>query len=377
MRLLTLLFLATIWLSCAAPPRESTIFVGTYTEKLGHVDGKGKGVYRCTFDHRTGKLTLRDSTTGLVNPSYIYFSPNGQYLYVACEWRPTPERSAGAVAAYRVERDGRLTALNSQSSYGAAPCYVSTDRLGQYAFVANYGTGNVVSYAIRQDGSLSDSVSAIQHRAAQPHAHFIAPAPDNQTMWAVDKGANKVYLYRLNKMGRLVPLQAHPTAKDAGPRHLDFNPKNPAQFVVINELNSSLLLGRRDPTTGILSVLDSLSTLPSGFSGKNTCADVHFHPNGRFVYGSNRGHNSVVAFHIHAKTGKLSLVGHTPVRGEIPRNFLITPDGKWLLAANQNSSTVSIFKINTQSGQLTPVGNPVYVPTPVCLKIWPQPNTHP
>lgn len=346
---------------------NTTIFVGTYTEKLGHVDGKASGIYTCKFNTETGQLTIADSTTGIANPSFLCVSPNKEFVYAVAENGGKPEAPYGSVVAYRIQADGHLLKLNEMPSYGVAPCHVSTDLSGKFVLIANYGTGNIATYGIKPDGSITDSLCTIKHPGKEPWAHQILPTPDNSRIWAVDKGADRVFVYQLSPEGKLMQESALTTSPGAGPRHLDFLPQQPAVFALINESNSTLALGKKGSDSRLV-LTDSLSTLPADFAGKNSCADVHFHPSGRWVYGSNRGHNSIVGYTVDSVTGKLSAPFYTPTNGATPRNFLITADGKWLLAANQDASTVTVFRINQENGQLTGVGTPVKVPTPVCLK---------
>jgi 6-phosphogluconolactonase len=366
-----LLFISLLgFFACSKKPSvdlRPIVFVGTYTQKLSFVEGKAAGIYTCRLDTLSGALSIVDSLTGIDNPSFLAISPDRRFLYSVSETGGGPDRAVGEVVACKIGPNGHLEKINTVSSYGAAPCHVSIDRSGRFVFVANYVGGNVASYNVRADGGLSDSLSTILHQGdAQPHAHMTAEAPDGKIA-AVDLGLDRVFRYKVDEKGRLIPLDHFETAKGAGPRHLDFHPKNSDRFAVINELNSTMLSCKRDATTGAVSVLDSISTLPTGFAEKNSCADVHFHPNGKFLYGSNRGHNSIVAYRTN-DTGKLELIGHTSTQGKTPRNFMITPDGKWLLAANQNSGTVSTYRIDDQTGMLTPAGPPSRVPTPVCLK---------
>lgn len=346
---------------------NTTIFVGTYTEKLGHVDGKASGIYTCKFNTETGQLTIADSTTGIANPSFICVSPNKEFVYAVAENGGKPEAPYGSVVAYRIQADGHLLKLNEMPSYGVAPCHVSTDLSGKFVLIANYGTGNIATYAIKPDGSTTDSLCTIKHAGKEPWAHQILPTPDNSRIWAVDKGADRIFVYQLSPAGILTQESALATAPGAGPRHMDFHPQQPTVFALINESNSTLALGKKG-NDGRLTLSDSVSTLPADFTGKNSCADVHFHPSGRWVYGSNRGHNSIVGYTVDPVAGKLSAPFHTPTNGATPRNFMISTDGKWLLAANQDSGTVTVFSINQQNGHLTGVGTPVKVPTPVCLK---------
>jgi len=273
------------------------------------------------------------------------------------------------VAAYQVSPEGKILKINEVPSYGVAPCHISTDLLGQFVFVANYVTGNVLSYGIQPDGSLTDSLCQRQHAGDHPWAHQALTSPDNHLLWAVDKGADCVFAYNFSENGRLERVATLPLPKDSGPRHLDFCPADPTLMAVINELSCSVLTFRYDESTKQFTRLDSLSTLPVGFAAQNTCADIHFHPNGKFLYGSNRGHDSIVIYAIDPASGKLTLIGHQAAGGAVPRNFMLTLDGRWLLVAHQNSSTVSAFRVDTTTGKLTPVGTPSRVATPVCLKM--------
>lgn len=348
------------------PDNRPMIFVGTYTQKLGHVDGKATGIYTCRFNSETGALTVTDTATGIDNPSFVCISPDKKFLFAVAENGGKPEQPFGSVASYRIGENGKLQKINEVPSYGVAPCYVSTDKSGKFVLVANYATGNVSTYGVNAEGQLTDSLCTVKHPGKSPWAHMIIPGPDNSHIWAVDKGADRVFIYDLDAEGRLNERFSFSTEKGAGPRHLAFNPVKPEQFAVINENNSTLNYYQQSDDFDIKR-LDSLSTLPADFKEKNSCADVHFHPNGKFLYGSNRGHNSIVVYAVDTETGKMALVQHQPTLGDIPRNFMITPDGKWLLAANQNSSTVAAFRIDAATGKLTPAGQPSAVPTPVCL----------
>lgn len=356
--------------SPAPPPRVSPlVFVGTYTQKLGHVDGKASGIYVCRLDTTSGVLTVVDSVTDLANPSFLTLSPNKTRLYAVGENGGKPDQPYGSVAAYQVSPEGKLKKINEVPSYGVAPCHISTDFVGLFVFVANYGSGNVLSYGIRPDGSLTDSLSCRQHSGEHPWAHQALASPDNVLLWAVDKGTDQVFAYEPDSIGRLSELAVLTLPKGSGPRHMDFCPADPTLMAVINELSSSVLTFRFDPQTKQFARLDSLSTLPAGFSGKNTCADLHFHPNGRFLYGSNRGHDSIVIYEVDPITGRLTLIGHQAAGGAVPRNFTLSPDGQWMLVAHQNSSTVAAFRVDAVTGRLTPTGPLSRVPTPVCLKM--------
>lgn len=356
--------------SPAPPPRVSPlVFVGTYTQKLGHVDGKASGIYVCRFDTTSGVLTVVDSVTDLANPSFLTLSPNKTRLYAVGENGGKPDQPFGSVAAYQVSPEGKLLKINEVSSCGVAPCHISMDLVGSVVFVANYASGNVLSYGIRPDGGLTDSLSCHQHPGNHPWAHQVLAAPDNRLLWAVDKGTDQVFAYALDTIGRFSALATLSLPKGAGPRHLDFCPADPTLMAVINELSCSVFTFRFDPQTKQFARLDSISTLPTSFSEKNTCADLHFHPTGRFLYGSNRGHDSIVIYEVDPATGRLTLIGHQAAGGATPRNFMFSPDGKWMLVAHQNSSTVAAFRVDAATGRLTPTGLPSRVATPVCLKM--------
>lgn len=373
MKYLPLLF--SLMVACSQhqetkPDSRPIVFVGTYTEDLGFVQGKAAGIYTCRLDTATGALTITDTAAGIANPSFLAISPDKQYLYAVAENGGKPEAPYGSVVAYRIEPGGKLLKINEVPSYGVAPCHVSTDATGKYVFIANYATGNVVSYGVNPDGSLSDSLSADTHPGATPWAHMIIPTPFGPgRVLAVDKGDDQVFLYQLEQ-GKLRRADSLRLSPGAGPRHFDFHPTDPTLGFVINE-NSSSIASVRFGADGLKPIiLDSLSTLPAGFTGQNTCADIHVHPNGRFVYGSNRGHNSIAVFSVDGASGKLGLAGHEATRGLLPRNFMIRPDGRLLLAANQNSDNVVAFKIDPETGMLTHTGAVSSVPTPVCLKMW-------
>lgn len=367
------ILLACLILSACAQKKdlskEPIVFVGTYTQKLGHVDGKASGIYTTRLNEETGQMTVIDSTTDISNPTFLCISPDKKYLYSVGELSGNDQERLGKVVSYKITEGGKLSKINELSSYGNAPCHISTDKTGKFVFVANYVTGNIVSYGTKEDGGLTDSISMFRHDGAKPFAHNIQPSVDNKHVFAVDKGADKIYIYDLAENGRLTPKSNISTATGAGPRHLDFNPQNPQQFVAINENSSVMGSYIYDDKTLAINLLDSVTTLPNDFTNKNTCADVHFHPNGKFVYGSNRGHNSIVIYGFDQASGKLTLIGHESTQGEIPRNFMITPNGKLLLAANQNTSNVVAYKIDEKTGKLTPTGINNSIPTPVCLKM--------
>jgi 6-phosphogluconolactonase len=344
------------------------VYVGAYTEPPA---GNAEGIYAFRFDGESGALELVQTVREVANPSFLVLSGDGQYLYAV------NELDQGGVSAFSRDPDGgKLSSLNWQASHGASPCYISLDPSGRYALVANYTSGTVAALPIADDGSLEAASSVIQHegssidpkRQGGPHAHMIAPTPDGRFVLATDLGTDQVMVYRLEE-GRLVPNPDGPSSASAepgaGPRHFAFGTDGRTLYV-INELSSTLTVYAYDSASGELSPRQTVSSLPEGFDGKNTCAQVVVSPDGRFVYGSNRGHNSIATWAI-GDGGEVTLAGHEPTQGTDPRNFAIDPSGRWLLAANQRSDTIVHFRRDAESGLLTATGQVTQVPTPVAI----------
>jgi 6-phosphogluconolactonase len=273
------------------------------------------------------------------------------------------------------QKTGDLRKLNERHSPGV-PCHVSVHPSGRFVLAANYGGGNIVIYPVLAGGLLGEPTDVAQHagkgadpkRQGEPHAHCIMPDAAGRFAFAPDLGIDKVMIYRVDaKNGKLVQNGFAATKAGAGPRHFDFHPSGKFAYV-INELDSTLTAFAYDKAKGALTESQTVSTLPPDFSGTNSCADVHVHPSGRFVYGSNRGHDSVVAFAIDQSTGKLNLIAHESTRGKWPRNFAVDPAGAFLLVANQHTDNVVAFRIDQQTGKLTATGQTTEIPSPVCLK---------
>jgi 6-phosphogluconolactonase len=347
------------------------VYVGGYTEAPSGT-AEGISVYR--FDAEAGALTLLQTVRDIVNPSFLTLSADQRHLYAVIE------RADGGVAAFtRDPETGFLSALNQQSSHGADPCYISLDRSGRYALVANYSSGVVSALPIAADGRLEPASSVIQHEGSSvvagrqegPHAHSIKPTPDGRYVIATDLGTDHLMISRLNlETGALAANDRGPaavaTAPGAGPRHFAFAPGGRIVYV-INELSSSLTSYAYDGETGALRDLQSISTLPAGYEGESTCAEVVVSPDGRFIYGSNRGHDSIAIMAVGAGQGEVALVGHVSTQGRKPRGFSLDPSGAWLLAANQGSNTILAFRRDQESGALTPAGEPMPSPTPVVI----------
>lgn len=359
---------------------EMVVYVGTYTQKLPHVNGQADGIYVYRLDLSSGALSYQSEVSGLVNPAFLAIDPTGRYLYAIRSVREEhgslrQAQCEPAVSAFSIDPTTKeLTYLNEQPSHGGSPCHLTVDRTGQFVLVANYMGGNVAMLPIQHDGRLGAATDVVQHhgssvdlaRQEAPHAHSITLDPSNRFAFVADLGLDKIMIYDLDlAQGRLKPKGHSPQQAGAGPRHFTFHP-NGGYAYVINELNSTINAFAYDDTKGTLSPLQTVSTLPDEFSGTNYCADIHICPRGKFLYGSNRGHDSIVIFAIDSNSGMLTYIAHEPTQGEFPRNFAIDPTGTYLLAANQNSNTVVTFRIDQQTGELTPI-HISNIPTPVCL----------
>jgi 6-phosphogluconolactonase len=346
------------------------VYIGTYTKQP---QGHGEGIYVYRFQPDTGAMTHVQTVSGLVNPSFLAVSSDGRNLYAVTE------REEAHVAAFaRDPQTGKLRALNSEVAHGVGACYVSLDHSGKFVLAANYGSGSAAALPIGDDGHLSPASSWVQHEGSSvhperqegPHAHMIAPAPDGRFVLAVDLGADRIIAYRLDESsGKLEPAE-DPAAgaraePGAGPRHFSFTPDGRYVYV-INELASTLTAYAYDSATGAMNQLATVPTLPSNFEGENTTAQVVVSPDGKFVYGSNRGHDSIACWSI-GPDGALTFVGCVSSGGTEPRNFNIDPSGRWLLAANQHSNTVVTFRRNPATGLIEQTGTVVNVPTPVCV----------
>jgi 6-phosphogluconolactonase len=346
---------------------DPLVFIGTYTR------GASEAIYVCRMDPATGALEQVATASGIANPSFLALHPHSPRLYAV------HEGGEGSVSAFAVEPEsGQLTHLNQQPSGGAGPCHLTVDQTGRFVLVANYGSGSAAVLPIEDDGRLASPSHVVQHEGSSvhpqrqegPHAHSVTIDPSNRFVFVADLGLDKVMVYELGlDAGKLAPSEVGSVgvAPGAGPRHFDFHPSGRYAYL-INELGNTIVAYRYDGASGALAELQTVPTLPADFEGRSTCADVHVAPSGHFVYGSNRGHDSIVIYAIDAETGRLTYVGHEPTGGQTPRNFGIDPTGTLLLAANQNSDTIVAFRVDTDSGRLSPTGATATVPAPVCVK---------
>ena len=342
--------------------------------------GTNGGIHAFSLDPETGHLKPLHRTSGVEHPFFLAVSPDQKFLY-SIHAKNFGGKEPEQVAAYAIEgRTGALKLLNRQSTCGTASCYLAVDATGKTVLVANYTTGNVGSLPVRDDGSLGEMVSFFQHagssvdlpRQKGPNAHSFVVSPDNRFAFAADLGIDQILSYRLDAAtAKLTPNQP-PSVKappGAGPRHLAFHP-NGQHLYAINELKNSVTVFDYAAATGTLTERQTLSTLPTDFTGKSHCADLKITPDGRFLYGTNRGHDSIATYRL-GDDGRLTLLGIVPSLGKGPQNLALAVDGKFLLCANMPGKNVVIFRIDPQTGALQPIGEPLAVPSPSCIRVLP------
>jgi 6-phosphogluconolactonase len=352
---------------------EYLVYIGTYT------NAGSKGIYFCRFNARTGRVSPVELAAETVNPSFLTILPNGKFLYAVNELEKFDGQKSGAVSAFSINREsGKLTFLKQVASRGADPCYIAADHTGKYILVANYSTGSVAVFPIREGGRLGKATAFVQHtgssvnplRQAGPHAHSVNVSPDNRFALSADLGLDKLQVSRLDASNGSLTPNNPPYAKvlpGSGPRHFVFSPSGKFVYVV-SEMGSTLTVFSYNPARGSLRRLQTISTLPKSFKGESTGAEVQMAPSGRFLYASNRGSNTIAVFAIDPKKGTISPVEYVPTQGKTPRMFQIDPTGSYLFAANQDSNNVVIFRIDESSGRLTPADEQISLSRPVCVE---------
>ena len=379
-------FLALIALSGLLVPAsrllgaEYFMYVGTYTNQGPQ---GSQGIYVWRFDAAAGKLTPLGLAAKSANPSFLAAHPNGHFFYAVNEVSHFEKMArSGSVSAFAIDpATGMLRLLNQQPSMGDGPCHLALDHQGKCLIVANYNNGSVASYPVSDDGLLNQSVAYFQpkgsgkipQRQDGPHAHCIAVSPDDRFALVADLGLDEVMMYRLNAAAAHMEVSDPRFVKVApgsGPRHLAFHPNG--RFVyLINEMGSSIITFAYDPQAGTLQELQTVSTLPKDYKGENDTAEIQVHPSGKFVYGSNRGHDSIAVFAVDPKAGTLKLVENVATQGKTPRGFGIDPTGAYLIAANQQSNNIVVFRIDQTSGRLKPTGQVLDALTPVAVTFVP------
>jgi 6-phosphogluconolactonase len=356
--------------------RNYLVYIGTYTTE------QSKGIYAYRFNVVTGQFVPLGLAAETSNPSFLAVHPNHKILYAVNEIGNFQNQSSGAVSAFAIDsHTGKLTLLNQVASRGADPCYVAVDKTGKHVLVANYGGGNVAVFPVLKGGKLRESTRVLQYkgtganpeRQESPHAHWIDFSPDNRFVVAADLGLDQLDVYKFSaSKGSLVPNQPAVVQlkPGAGVRHFAFHPN--ARFgYAVNEMQSSVVSFAYDPARGTLHELQTISILPKDFTGKNDAAEIQIHPSGKFLYASNRGHDSIAVFSIDPTKGTLTPVEYVPTQGKAPRYFAVDPTGSRLFVANQNSGTIVVFQIDPTSGRLTSTGQVLQIASPVCLRLVP------
>jgi 6-phosphogluconolactonase len=348
------------------PPADAadlTVYFGT------HVAGPGKGFSVSHFNTETGALTKPQFMLETPAPAYFVIAPGGRRLY--------SNNSTGFVSAYSIDpATAQLKLINQVPAGGGDPSYVSLDMTGHYVLDANYDGGNIAIWALRPDGGLGERTAFVQHtgssvdpkRQMHAFAHSIRVDPTNRFVLVGDLGLDKLFVYKFNvKDGSLAPNDPPfvRSAPGSGARHVIFHP-NGRWVYLITEMGSTIMLFNWDSQRGALSEVETVSTLPKGFKGTSVCSEIRVHPNGKFVYASNRGRDSIAMFSVDSKTGRLTFMGDVPSGGKTPRNFDFDPSAHWMLVTNHDSNNAVVFRIDQQTGKLTQVGQPVDVPYPFC-----------
>ncbi len=363
----------------ATSPEGPLVFVGTYTH------GASEGIYVFRLDPSSGALERVSVATGIENPTFLAVDAAGRSLYAASTVMECEGRPSGTVSAHRIDADaGRLEFLSRRFSRGTKPCHVVVDRTGRFVLAANYGSGSVCVLPIMEDGRLGEASAFAQHegssvhpeRQTGPHAHSINLDPQNRYAFAPDLGTDRVMAYRFDaRTGGLTPNDSPwaEVAPGSGPRHFDFHPGGRWAYL-INEIGNTVTAFAYDAARGALEEIQTVPTLPEGFGGDSACAHVQVSPSGRFLYGSNRGHDSIVIFAIDGGTGRLTYVGHEPTRGEGPRHFSLDAAGRLMLVANGATDSIVAFRVDDRTGRLAPTGSVTQVPSPVCVLILPRPE---
>lgn len=355
---------------------KAIVYVGTFRQDTS------KGIYAWRLDADSGKMEPLGLVAETSRPVFLALHPNRRFLYAAGRPIPVARQNIGVVLSYAIDAPtGKLTPLNSLPSRGIDPAYVSVDRTGKNLLVANYGSGSIAIFPIKSDGSLAAASDFIQYsgssvhpeRQQGPHSHSINLSPDNRFVFVADLGQDKLFVYRFDpEKGKLTPnnppfATLHP---GAGPRHFVFHPSGRFLYV-INEIQSTITTFAYHAATGALKELQTITTLPKDFTGTNTTADVQVHPNGKFLYGSNRGHDSITVFSINPRAGTLTPVEWVPTQGKTPRSFGIDPSGSWLIAANQASDSLVLFRLDPQTGKLQATGQRFEVGAPSSVRFLP------
>ena len=354
------------------------VYVGTYTGP------KSQGIYALKFDAVKGSVDELGLAGEIQSPSFLALHPNHKYLYAVSELGNNGKNTA-SVSGFAIDfATGKLKLLNKVVTGGGGACHLVVDKTQKMLLVANYGTGSVAAFQVKQDGTLSEATALKQHagssvdpkRQRGPHAHAVVLSRDNRFVFVPDLGLDEIVSYKIDPSGATLIANDPAFVKltpGLGPRHFAFHPNNKFAYG-LNEMGSSVSAFSYDARSGALNTLQTVSTLPEGFTGENNSAEIAIDNAGRFLYASNRGNDSITQFAIDSRKGTLTKLEVTPTQGRTPRNFVIDPTGRYLLAANQDSDSIVIFRIDQHSGKLSPTGTTVKVPSPVCIQFVPGEN---
>lgn len=370
MKSLVLFTLGLLLAGFPSSAKKHIMYVGTYTK------GMADGIFIYSFDDQTGKLVDLKTPVVSNNPSFLAISPDKKYLYSVGELDNLNDNKSGGVSAFRIEKRGQLSLINHVLTNGANPCHVSISPDGMKLVASNYSGGNLSLFDVLPDGRLSEMVQRIQHtgssvvpgRQKEPHAHSARFDATGKLLFAADLGIDELKIYQVGVDGKPFSPNPQPFVKLApgsGPRHFDFSADG--NFIyIINELNSTITVLIK--YGGVWKEIQTIKTLPKDFVGESWCADIHLSADGRFVYGSNRGHNSIAVFKRDQMSGKLEMIQTASVEGNWPRNFTLDPSGRFLLVANQRSNNITVFKVDEISGKISFTGIKVQNESPVCLQ---------
>ena len=373
-RFIALLVFIVTCFPLTAQDKKEFLYVGTFSVR------GSEGIYVYSFNRAKKTLTLVQKAPALESPTYLSIHPSGKFLYSVNRGKAGDADTGGSVSAYGIDpKTGMLSGLNHRSSFGAAPCHISFDKTGQYAFVANITEGNLIVLPLFEDGLIGNPTDSKKYsgssvnakRQESAHVHSTQVSPDNKFVYVADLGTDKMYIYRFDAANGKLEDAKKPevsVAPGSGPRHFTFNAKGSLLYLA-EELTSTVGIFSVNKQTGELAIVqDTIPSLSPSFKGQNTSADIHLHPSGKFLYLSNRGANTIVIYSV-AADGAIKLVGEQPTLGNTPRNFFIDSKGEYLFVANQDTDTIVLFKINPKTGKLAAVGKPTKVPSPVCLKM--------
>jgi len=376
--ILLLIIMRSVAAASPASKEKYFVYVGTYTAE----GSTSKGIYAYRYDPSGSTLTPLGLVAETTNPSFLTIHPNHRFLYAVNETGDYKGQKSGAVTAFSIDHvTGKLTQLNQVASGGADPCYITVDKTGKYVLVANYTGGSISAFPVLADGRLGEASAFIQHsghganpkRQEGPHAHSIDLPADNRFAIVDDLGLDETLVYKFDSAKGSLTLNDPPFAQaaaGAGPRHFAFHPNGKFGYV-LDEMGSTVSAFSYDGAKGVLHPLQTISSLPKGFTGQNDAAEIEVHPFGKFLYASNRGHDSIAVFAIDQKQGTLTPIEQVPTKGASPRNFAIDPAGKLILAENEKSDNIVVFRLDPQTGRLTPTGKVLDISQPVCVKFVP------